>query len=103
MAQLQNFLEKQSQAKIKKKTDHTGQLGYGMSAEGIPDTQSRKFSKESVEQFGQAHTATQAAIESLTINNSNLTTNIAASVMVLQKQMHSIQASLQNLAMADAN
>ena len=92
-----------SRARIKKKTVRAGQLGYGMNAEEVPTTEDNRLFEQSVDQFGQAHAATQAAIESLTTNNANLTNNVAASVSALQQQMNAIQSSLQNLAMAGVN
>ena len=74
-----------------------------MNAEEVPTMEDNRLFEQSVDQFGQAYAATQAAIESLTTNNANLTNNVAASVSALQQQMNAIQSSLQNLAMAGVN
>lgn len=87
-------------AKLKKKTVRAGQLGFGMNAEEIADEESTRLFEQSVDQFGQAHAATQASIQSLTANNTSLTNNVATSVTQLQQQMNNIQAQIQAFAMA---
>ena len=73
-----------------------------MNAEEVNEEESKDFQK-SVQEFGQAHAATQAAIQALTANNGNLTNNVATSISALQQQMHSMQTTIQNLAMAGTN
>jgi len=84
-------------ARLKKKTVRAGQLGYGMKAGEIASEESDHHFEQSVDQFGQAHSATQSAIGSLISNNTNLTNNVATSVSALQQQMHNIKDSIQNL------
>ena len=92
-----------NRAKLKKKTVRAGQLGFGMNAEEVSDEESKLLFEKSVGEFGQAHAATQAAMQALTENNGSLTNNVVTSIAALQQQMNAIQTSMQHFAMAGAN
>ena len=87
--------------RLKKKTVRAGQIGYGMSSlEGAAqeDEALRQY-EDTVDQFSNAHLATQDAIKQLTTTNSNLSSNVASEIGQLRQHMNMMQQTFQ-LAMA---